>query len=255
MGTRVRATTPASSCRDGCSAAGLVLAVLFKLPKDVRTHHKAARELAREEKAAEDPHEGIRLKDFLYVPAVPYLRHGGAFGRAPRHQRLAAADRGRFPWHSGRVPVLHAVRLGRAGVRSRLAGRLCDTQGFDAVIVPVLLVELAGVAALVCMDSLFLAAVAGVLVGVGQGSAYSALQAEAVRGANVEELGRASNTFYIGPDINMGMSPVRGRLRHADRRRHRHVCCVLRAGVLYASPVPGHEKAGRSCIERVLTAG
>ena len=47
-------------------------------------------------------------------------------------------------------------------------------------------------------------------MGVGQGSAYSALQAEAVRGANVEELGRAANTFYIGPDVNMGMSPFVG---------------------------------------------
>ena len=54
-GPRVRATTRASSFRDGCSWQGLVLAVLFKLPKDVRTHHKAAQEQAREAKAARRP--------------------------------------------------------------------------------------------------------------------------------------------------------------------------------------------------------
>ena len=188
--------------------AGLVLAVLFKLPKDVRTHHKAARELARE-KAAEDPHEGIRLKDFLYVPAVPFSVMAALSGVPHGINVSLLLTVGDSRGIAG-VSLYFTLYALAALAAKPLAGRLSDTRGFGTVIVPALLVELAGVAALVCMDSLFLAAVAGVLVGVGQGSAYSALQAEAVRGANVEELGRASNTFYIGPDVNMGMSPFVG---------------------------------------------
>ena len=185
-----------------------MLAVLFKLPKDVRTHHKAAREAARE-KAAEDPHEGIRLKDFLYVPAVPFSVMAALSGVPHGIDVSLLLTVGDSRGIAG-VSLYFTLYALAALAAKPLAGRLSDTRGFGTVIVPALLVELAGVAALVCMDSLFLAAVAGVLVGVGQGSAYSALQAEAVRGTNVEELGRASNTFYIGPDVNMGMSPFVG---------------------------------------------
>lgn len=46
--------------------------------------------------------------------------------------------------------------------------------------------------------------------GVGQGSAYCALQAESVRGVPEDLLGRAANTFYLGPDLCMGLGPVVG---------------------------------------------
>lgn len=183
---------------------GLVLAVLFKLPKDVRTHHRAAQEQAREAKGRVPA--GFRLRDFLYLPAIPYSVMAALSG-VPHginvSLMLSVGDARGIPGVS-----LYFTLYALAALASKpLAGRLCDTKGFHAVFVPVVLV---GVAVLVFMDSLVLAAVAGVLVGVGQGSAYSALQAEAVRGANVEELGRAANTFYIGPDINMGMSPFVG---------------------------------------------
>ena len=186
---------------------GLVLAVLFKLPKDVRTHHRAAQEQAREAKGRVPA--GFRLRDFLYLPAIPYSVMAALSG-VPHginvSLMLSVGDARGIPGVS-----LYFTLYALAALASKpLAGRLCDTKGFHAVFVPVVLVELVGVAVLVFMDSLVLAAVAGVLVGVGQGSAYSALQAEAVRGANVEELGRAANTFYIGPDINMGMSPFVG---------------------------------------------
>ena len=186
---------------------GLVLAVLFKLPKDVRTHHRAAQEQAREAKGRVPA--GFRLRDFLYLPAIPYSVMAALSG-VPHginvSLMLSVGDARGSPGVS-----LYFTLYALAALASKpLAGRLCDTKGFHAVFVPVVLVELVGVAVLVFMDSLVLAAVAGVLVGVGQGSAYSALQAEAVRGANVEELGRAANTFYIGPDINMGMSPFVG---------------------------------------------
>ena len=47
-------------------------------------------------------------------------------------------------------------------------------------------------------------------MGVGQGSADRALQAESVRGVPEDLLGRAANTFYLGPDLCMGLGPVVG---------------------------------------------
>ena len=53
-------------------------------------------------------------------------------------------------------------------------------------------------------------AVGGLLLGVGQGSLYPVLQAESVRDVAPEAMGRAANTFYIGPDVNMCLSPIVG---------------------------------------------
>ena len=58
------------------------------------------------------------------------------------------------------------------------------------------------------MASLPAVLVAAACMGVGQASAYSAIQAEAVRGVPACELGRASNTFYIGTDVGMGFGPM-----------------------------------------------
>lgn len=88
-----------------------------------------------------------------------------------------------------------------------VAGRISDTKGCRAVVMPALLIDLVGVACLTVMHSLLLVVLAGAFVGVGQGTAYSALQAESVRNVPVDCLGRASNTFYIGPDTNMGVTP------------------------------------------------
>ena len=48
------------------------------------------------------------------------------------------------------------------------------------------------------------------LCGEGSGVAYCALQAESVRGVPEDRLGRAANTFYLGPDLCMGLGPVVG---------------------------------------------
>ena len=48
------------------------------------------------------------------------------------------------------------------------------------------------------------------LCGEGSGVAYCALQAESVRGVPQDRVGRAANTFYLGPDLCMGLGPVVG---------------------------------------------
>lgn len=62
--------------------------------------------------------------------------------------------------------------------------------------------------ALAFFDTITGIVVAGICMGLGQGSAYSAIQAESVRNVPYDQLGRAANTFYIGPDLGMGLGPV-----------------------------------------------
>ncbi|WP_139651561.1 MFS transporter [Raoultibacter phocaeensis] len=189
----------------GCLfAAGLVLAVLFKAPQDIRVRHRTMRSRKGQYRAP-----GFPLRDFVYVPAVPYSAMAALSGVPHGINVSLLLTVGEFRGIAG-VSLYFTLYAVSALVARPLAGRLSDTRSFGVVIVPVLLVELVGCGVLIAMDSLGAVALAGMLVGIGQGSAYSALQAEAVRGADEQELGRASNTFYIGPDINMGMSPFVG---------------------------------------------
>lgn len=73
-----------------------------------------------------------------------------------------------------------------------------------------MLIAAAGMIATAIIDSFAGIAIAGISMGIGQGSAYCAIQAESIRGVPENQLGRAANTFYIGPDLCMGLGPVAG---------------------------------------------
>ena len=73
-----------------------------------------------------------------------------------------------------------------------------------------MLIAAAGMIAAALMDSFAGIVIAGVSMGIGQGSAYCAIQAESIRGVPENQLGRAANTFYIGPDLCMGLGPIAG---------------------------------------------
>lgn len=89
-----------------------------------------------------------------------------------------------------------------------IAGRMSDTCGVKAVAVPMLALAAIAPTALAFFDTITGIVVAGICMGLGQGSAYSAIQAESVRNVPYDQLGRAANTFYIGPDLGMGLGPV-----------------------------------------------
>ncbi len=91
-----------------------------------------------------------------------------------------------------------------------LAGRVSDRYGVSVVVVPALVVAMAGMVQLSVFHSALSVCVAAACMAVGQASAYAAVQAESVRGVDERKLGRAANTFYIGPDIGMGLGPVLG---------------------------------------------
>ena len=78
-----------------------------------------------------------------------------------------------------------------------LAGKASDRWGVRVVAPPAMLVAAAGTAVMAFSDGFAGVVVAGACMGVGQGSAYCALQAESVRGVPEDLLGRAANTFSV----------------------------------------------------------
>ena len=91
-----------------------------------------------------------------------------------------------------------------------LMGRVADSLGARRIVLPLFAVELAAVAVLGLMANTAMVVVGGLLLGIGQGSLYPVLQAESVAGVPPEAMGRAANTFYLGPDLNMCLSPIIG---------------------------------------------
>lgn len=190
----------------GLYALGIVLAFRFK--RGFNGSQSVAEMLHREggEKLFSG---GFRVKDFIYSPAIVYSVMAGLSGVPHSINTSLLLTVGDARGIAG--IALYFTMYALAALASRpFAGALSDRRGLVFVAVPALLIELAGVTVLALMDSLVMASVAGALIGVGQGSMYSSLQAEVARTADAEALGRASNTFYIGPDVNMGLSPVVG---------------------------------------------
>lgn len=91
-----------------------------------------------------------------------------------------------------------------------LSGRASDRWGVKAVAPPMIAVAASGMIFAALIDSFVGIALAGICMGIGQGSAYCVIQAESVRNVSEERVGRAANTFYIGPDLCMGLGPVLG---------------------------------------------
>ena len=186
----------------GCVA----LALAFRVPASARASR------------AERPAFSLRqlrscfhLDTFLYRPNLIFTAMAGLSG-VPQGISisliiLAAEQRGIDGATVFFTCYALASLVGRPAV-----GRLSDKVGTRRIALPLFFVELAAVVVLMLMQSTAMIAVAALRLGVGQGSLYPVLQAESVRGVESAALGRAANTFYIGPDVNMCLSPIIGSL-------------------------------------------
>lgn len=147
------------------------------------------------------------LARMFYLPAIPYTVVAGLLmatqGTAASFMLLIGDMRG----IDGASLYFLVYSLATLGARP-LAGRLSDEYGVRKVAVPMLALAMVAPLALAFSSSMIGIVVAGICMGVGQGSAYSSIQAESVRGVPADQLGRAANTFYLGPDLGMGMGPV-----------------------------------------------
>jgi len=91
-----------------------------------------------------------------------------------------------------------------------LAGWLSDRSRSAIIAVPLLILGAVGVAVPIFGRDVIAMVVCGVLMGVGAASAASVIQAESVRGVDVEHLGRATNTYYLGVDLGCALGAWAG---------------------------------------------
>ncbi len=152
-------------------------------------------------------HKKFSLRDLIYFPNIPVATMAGLsilpHGVAVTMLMTVGELRG-----IAGISIYFALYSLAAFVSKPTAGRLTDQRGTQFVLIPALVIEIAATVVLALMTSAATAALAGALMGIGQGSAYAALQADSMRGVASHELGRASNTFYIGTDIGMGFGPM-----------------------------------------------
>ncbi|MCI2241282.1 MFS transporter [Adlercreutzia faecimuris] len=244
IGSQVGAAVgyPASFALSGVMlAVALVLAALFKAPPEAAGHDlggepTAAPEAAGAATAGDDPLlagaeaveveetalEGgpaapapparrgrFSLRTIFYLPVIPLAVVGGTL-------MVSQGITSSFILLAGEMRGIEAVSLyfvfysiANLGARP-LAGRASDAWGVRRVAPPMMVVAVLGMLALAFVPSVAGVAAGGVCMGLGQGSAYAAIQAESVRGVPADQLGRSANTYFIGPDLGMGLGPVFG---------------------------------------------
>ncbi|MCB6562117.1 MFS transporter [Gordonibacter urolithinfaciens] len=178
-------------------SAGFVMAVLFKTPP------------AAEVRASSGGRLRGKPSDWLYGPALPLSAIAGLLMVAQGVTSSFVLVVGEMRGIEGAPLYFLLYSLATATARP-LAGRISDARGVHAVAVPMMMLAAFGMLAAAFVDSFAGIAAAGVCMGAGQGSAYCALQAESVRGVSKDRVGRAANTFYLGPDLCMGLGPVLG---------------------------------------------
>lgn len=179
--------------------AGLVLAVLFKAPRETCAHAVPTA----------PSRSGCGFAAWFHGPTLLLSAVAGllmvAQGVTSSFVLLVGDMRG----IEGASLYFLVYSLATLAARP-LAGRASDSFGVRAVALPMMLLAAFGMTAAAFLESFAGVVVAGACMGVGQGSAYCALQAESVRGVPQDRVGRAANTFYLGPDLCMGLGPVVG---------------------------------------------
>ena len=179
---------------------GFALVLSFKSPQKRLSSDNSRR-------SAVSPAPSARLKDFLYLPNLPFALVSGLMivphGVSVTLILVVGQSRG-----IEGTAVYFAVYSLAALVAKPLSGRVTDLWGVGAVLVPALLIEFCTTITMALMSNLAMVVFAAMCMGLGQASAYSAVQAECVRGVDERHLGRATNAFYFGTDIGMGFGPM-----------------------------------------------
>lgn len=185
------------------TGASVVLSIMFKSPdKNLKERREAARN---------KPKEGSLLSrmvnEVIYVPVIPLALiavasttcHGTLSSLILTLQDMSFIENGTTFFIAYSIVAL---------ITRPLSGRLFDTYGLMPVVLPSLALAAIGMGSLVFFQSTAAVIFCGVMLGIGQSSALCSLQAESVRIAPPEFLGRATNTFFFGPDIAVGLGPA-----------------------------------------------
>jgi MFS family permease len=198
FGYRVSFTTAAA-----LMVVGLLLAVLFKTSTLTDVHALCPRP------STSKTRRRFSLKQLFYLPNLPLTLSIGfislAQGATVSLILLVGGSRG----IAGIALYFTAYALTTL-VSKPVFGRVSDRHGIKAIAIPLSLIAALAMILLAFAESLMLVMFSAVLFGIGQGSAFSSFQAESVRNVEKNMVGRAANTFYLGPDIGMGAGPLIG---------------------------------------------
>ena len=148
----------------------------------------------------------IKLSELLYAPTLPVTV---AIFLAFAAQSMMLALTLTFASIQG-VPYASIYYIAYAAIAvfsKPLAGRMLDKHGVLFVLTPMSLVSCAAMMLLAFDFSTATLGVAGIMMGLGQGSVWSCLQGEAVRRAPASKTGRSVNMFYIGSDTTQCLAP------------------------------------------------
>lgn len=193
----------------GLFTIGLTLAALFKEPAGASGHARTTTGAFSAPTAGKTPssHPRPSIRSFIYLPALPLSIIACLLMVAQGTMNsfiLLLGDAGEV---AGAPLYFVAYSIVVLGTRP-IAGNICDRHGLAVVAIPCMLLASCAMMLLVFWRGPVAIVTAAILMGAGQAPAYSAMQAEAVRGVGTAHLGRASNTFYIGPDLGMGFGPI-----------------------------------------------
>ena len=172
---------------------GLVTTVLFKAPPGA----EGRKDIVGDEGASKL--KAIVGKAF-HLPTVPIAIAGMLALWAPSSISmllLTVEDTGYLTGAAWYFVVNAAVSLGARP----LAGWLSDRTRSAIIAPPLLMLGVIGMIVLINGRDLTSIVICGALMGLGPSSAISVIQAESVRGVDVEHLGRATNTYYLGIDM------------------------------------------------------
>lgn len=191
---------------------GLILILILKVPEEVlEAESKRARTRATMNVDGKRPK--LDAKAFFYLPALVPSLLGGltscCFAIISAFLIMISAERGI------EGAYLYFLVYSVFGFFSKpVAGALLDKHGFAKVFPPSLLIMVAAPMILAFSDSISWVLIAGAVFGVGHASAYASASASAVKMSrdNPEISGRVINTFYVFPDIGMGLGPLAGGL-------------------------------------------
>ena len=151
----------------------------------------------------------VSLKCLLYFPSIPYSVTAGlltlASGSTATLLLVIAEER-----EIGGASLFFVIQAIFMLVLRPYFGRISDVKGSKSALYPTLVFSAVSMLVLIWADSLWMIAVSAFCMAAGPSSAYPILQAESIRGVDESMVGRASNTFFIGPDIGMGIGSLLG---------------------------------------------
>jgi len=152
--------------------------------------------------------EKFRLSDFVEIKLIPIAVFAGVFTFAfsAINAFIAVMGDERNIANIGIYFILNSVML--LAIRP-LSGKINDKQGLAIIVIPSFIFSALAMYVLAEAYSVFMVALAAVLMSIGYGSALPGLQAEGIR-LLPEKRGVASSTHLIGLDVGHGLGSIVG---------------------------------------------